>query len=202
MFKLSYIYKNIVINENKLYRLNSQENDSNERKRIHEILEELQSQLKSIEPKSNAIKFFIKILESKENFMTDLSIFEKCLINFKKEELKIFRKQREKLLNEYSILGNKIKIEQNNVKTINLMNEMKNKKTELEEVDEKIKAIDLTLDKFWDELFLYFDWLDQCRKADKDLKDLVIDRYIKLVQNGYSIHLLRGSPLRVKSNLL
>ncbi|RNA05273.1 hypothetical protein BpHYR1_052684, partial [Brachionus plicatilis] len=162
MFKLSYIYKNIEINENKLYRLNSQENDSNERKKIHKILEELQFQLKSIEPK---------------------------------KELKKFRKQREKLLNEYSILGNKIKIEQNSLKTDILINDMKKKKTELQELDEKIKAIDLTLDKFWDELFLYFDWLDQFRKADIDLKDLTIERYIKLVQNGYSIHLLRGSPL-------
>ncbi|RNA07481.1 interferon-induced very large GTPase 1-like [Brachionus plicatilis] len=202
MFKLSDVYKNIEINENKLFRLNSQENDLNERKRIHKILDELNYQLKNIEPKSDAIKFFIKILESKENFMTDLSIFEKCLINFKKEELKIFRKQREKLSNEFSILDNKIKIEQSNIKNDNLKEQMKKKKTELQELDEKIKAIDLTLDKFWDELFLYFDWLDQFRKADKDLKDLVIDRYIKLVQNGYSIHLLRGSPLSVKSNLL
>ncbi|RNA23732.1 hypothetical protein BpHYR1_013381, partial [Brachionus plicatilis] len=107
MFKLSDVYKNIEINENKLFRLYSQENDLNE----------LKIQLKNIEPKSGAIQFFIKILESKENFMTDLSIFEKCLINFKKEELEKLRKQREKLSNEFSILDNKIKIEQNNVET-------------------------------------------------------------------------------------
>ncbi|RMZ95944.1 interferon-induced very large GTPase 1-like, partial [Brachionus plicatilis] len=198
MFKLSDIYKNIEINENKLFRLNFHEVDSNEKKRIYKILDVLKKQLKSIEPKSDAIKFFIKILESEENFMTDLSILEKCLINFKKEELEKLRKQREKLSNEFSILDNKIKIEQNSLKTDILIDDMKKKKTELQDLDEKIKAIDLTLDKFWDELFLYFDWLDQCRKADKDLKDLVIDRYIKLVQNGYII----GEQSSAKSSLL
>ncbi|RMZ98090.1 Interferon-induced very large GTPase 1 [Brachionus plicatilis] len=179
MFELSNIYKKIEINENSLN------------------YSDLKQQLKVIKPKNKILDFFIKILECDENFLQDLSIFEKCLINFKKDELKNLREERNITSDKISIMENKIKSKQQ----VN-QEDYSNLKKFFFQIDEKIKIMDLTLDKFWDELFLYVDWLDETKNSNETLKTKIIDRFLKLIRNGHSIHLLRGSPLSVKSNLL
>ncbi|RNA04921.1 interferon-induced very large GTPase 1-like [Brachionus plicatilis] len=194
MFELSNIYKNIEINENKLIDSNSQHKNLNKND-INKTIYDLKQH--KINPMNKILSFFIRILESDQDFLINLSVFEKCLINYKKEELKNLREHRKDISNKLSKMDIQIKLKQtvDNKDHENLMEK-------LQQLDEKIKIIDLTVDKFWDELFLYVDWLDETKNSDHKLKDKIVDRFIKLIQNGHSIHLLRGSPLRVKSNLL
>ena len=196
MFELSNIYKKIEICENKLIDSYSQQIDPNINN-LNKTYSDLKIHLKEIKPKNKILDFFIKILECDENFLQDLSIFEKCLINFKKDELKNLREERKITSDKISKMENKIKSKQQvNQEDFNKL------KKYFFQIDEKIKILDLTLDKFWDELFLYVDWLDETKNSNETLKTKIIDRFLKLIRNGHSIHLLRGSPLSVRSNLL
>ena len=76
---------------------------------------------------------------------------------------------------------------------------------------------DLTIDKFWDEIFSIYDWIIDLEKHNitlineslkSDIEEfkiqipLLINRYIQFLEYGFSIHLLRGKPLKIKSKLL
>ncbi|CAF0742704.1 unnamed protein product [Brachionus calyciflorus] len=208
MFTLSNIYKQIEeyqLQLIKLYGTHEMNNDTSQQiNALDKKLSELKRDKLNIkEPKNKFLKFFISLFEQDGSYLINLLIFEKCLLNFKKYELKELRELRQNASSELSDLDIKIKSEQSQNKKLDakLQQKFANLQLILNETDEKINILDLTLDRFWDEIFLYFDWLDETKKSDS-CKDLLIERYIDLLNKGFSIHLLRGNPLNIESSLL
>ena len=75
----------------------------------------------------------------------------------------------------------------------------------IETIDNEIEDYDLTIDKFWDEIFLIIDWNEEYHINDKTIAELqkpLVAKYIDSLRNGFSIHLLRGRPLKLKSRFL
>ena len=175
-------------------------------------------------------KFFMRIILG-DQFMNNLILFENCLIEFKKEKLKSLRNERQNTHDIYIKLDQKLKEKQNklheNEKKKIAENDLHTEVTKLIESKEKlqqdinnfndtIEILDLTVDKFWDELFLTYDWIklkeSNPKSVEDELKeeinyfkenlDTLINHYIELVEYGYSIHILRGTPLKLESNML
>lgn len=173
-------------------------------------------------------KFFMRIVLG-DQFMSNLILFENCLIEFKKEKLKSLRNKRQDTQDIYTKLDQKLKEKQNKLnETKHIVdNDLKTEVTKLIEskekiqqdidnLNDKIEILDLTVDKFWDELFLTYDWIKLKESNPKSIQDelkeeinyfkenldTLINHYIELVEYGYSIHILRGRPLKLESNML
>jgi hypothetical protein len=131
------------------------------------------------------------------------------------------RKQRSTKQSELDQLSEKIKYLDSSLNSENellLMKEVKKRiEIDVKELNNKIDMYDLTIDKFWDEIFSIYDWIIDLEKhhitfINEGLKSdiekfkiqipLLINRYIQFLEYGFSIHLLRGKPLKIKSKLL
>ena len=175
-------------------------------------------------------KFFMSIVLG-DQFMSNLILFENCLIEFKKEKLISLREERQDIQDIYikedqmlKEMQNKLHKDENNNTTENdfksevakLIESKEKLKQDINNLDDKIEILDLTVDKFWDELFLAYDWIklkeSNPKSIDGELKkeidyfkenlDTLINHYIELVEYGYSIHILRGRPLKLESDML
>jgi len=197
--------------------------DAVKRDELEKKLRKLKKELLELNTISQFKKFFIEIV-LKPTYMTDLIVFENCLIGFKKDKLKGLRKERIKAQEEFLELDALLKRQQSNLernKTNQLENEiikMNTKKKlltiKIKELDNQIDVLDLTVDKFWDEVFSTYDWINEKKKSsspisDPTLKadvekfnsqiDTLLNRYIRLLKYGIAVHILRGKPLQVES---
>lgn len=193
-------------------------NSQNIQKLEQKIVKNLETELSTlkrknmteIKPMNQYLKFFIDLVLNLNDDYVDLLMFEKCLLDFKKADMEKLRRDRKILTKEYGKLDEKLKNLtekdlENNQNKLNKKHklEMENR---LKEIDEKIYMFDLTIDKFWDEIFLYFEWLHETKQTeqagDSKLREKLVEAYVYLLDKGFSIHLLRGNPLSIKTNLL
>lgn len=143
-------------------------------------------------------------------------MLENCLIRFKKEKLQKLREEKKKKKEELDKKRENLK-DRNTQAQSEEFNEFKESVNEIKELDKQIDILDLTVDKFWDEVFSTYDWIiekeeeklildgTQLKTDSVDLKnriDDLLDRFIKLIEHGYSVHILRGKPLKIKSKAL
>ena len=94
---------------------------------------------------------------------------------------------------------------QDSLRIIDLRKEVDRMAKEAKEITNRIDDMSVNLTKCWDELFLLIDWMDE--RPDNiniitENKDLFIKKYYEEIQMGYPIHILRGVPLRVKSQII
>jgi hypothetical protein len=191
-------------------------------------LHELKQELKHVEPITKYLKFFIKMILDDDNFISNTIMFENFLIDLKKDKIEHLRKERLKNQDEHEkLIQNIKKIELNfdnmSEKSI-IINELSNLKQQRQEMESRLKMIDsridvfdLTVDKFWDEIFSINDWIISREKQnftyhETDSQDdieyfkikipILIDRYTKLVEYGFPIHILRGRPLKIEGQAL
>ena len=182
-------------------------------------LNELKSEMRHINPFSQYILFFIEIIID-QNFTSNVVIFENLLIDLKKDKIESLRKCLSEKNKELDQLCNKIKqfdLMSNSDELSALKEEQKSIQSELRHLNNQIEKYDLTIDKFWDEIFSTYDWILDMEmrnisftfsNIDNDVQEfknkmpLLISRYIELLQQGSSIHLLRGTPLKIQSKAL
>lgn len=193
---------------------------------MHKRLHELKKEQQALGTISAYVRFFVDIV-LKPTFLTDLNVFENCLIKFKKDSLKNLRQIRAARKEELMTVDQQLKNmlakwtqsksdELNN--SIDIMKcDKKKLSSEINELNSQIDILDLTVDKFWDEIFSTYDWIIEKEKLNSDLIgpslkaeielfksqiDSLIDRYIELIEHGFSVHILRGKPLKIKSQAL
>lgn len=172
------------------------------------------------------VRFFVDVV-LRPTFLIDLVIFEKCLIRFKKDRLYELRKERDIKKERLVEIDRQIKIQKvkwdqqksNELsKSINqLKSEMQTLIKQGKQLDNEIDMLDLTVDKFCDEIFSTYDWIIEKEKRNSpflepELKievenfksqiDIRLDRCIKLIEHGFSVHILRGKPLKIESQAL
>ncbi len=175
----------------------------------------LKNQLRKVEPFNKYMQFFTNLVLN-EDYYTNLLVFEKCFLNLKKDKMKQLKKDRTEESLKLSTKQNCLKnLELRNVhlredgkeskEFEELKNELQNLRLKIEQIDNEIDECDLTLDKFWDEMFLIIDWNKENNLNSKNIAELqkpLIEKHIELLKNGFSIHLLRGRPLKLESNCL
>jgi hypothetical protein len=214
-------HSNSLIKEQSEY-LNKFDINTRDRDKAQNNLKKLNNERMNIKkPITDIIKYFIEIV-LKENFVSELILFENCLINFKKEKLKVLRNQRKDEQNTVDELNQKLKKKerntnnQNNEEIKKLKEEIARRKISILNLNDQIELLDLTVDKFWDEVFSIYDWIVEKEKSipfiDPSLKQnvesfknkmtILVDRYINLFENGYAVHILRGKPLNLESKSL
>lgn len=172
------------------------------------------------------VRFFMNIVLL-DSFSTDLLVFENCLLEFKKNRLSELRAKRSSKHELLTLLDDRYRQSQSEYERTK-SNEAKlaterckhDKEThiqELKELDNQIGILDLTIDKFWDEIFATYDWIIEKEKINSaflnnDIKveseffktkiDTLLDRYIQMIEQGFAIHILRGRPLKIESKAL
>ena len=167
----------------------------------------LQNKLKIKEPVSDLLILFIQILR-KENSHNNLKSFEQSLFNSKKDKFNSLRQQRHQIMIDYNKKMNELnQVEKNKTSSriIDLRKEVDRMEKDAKEITNRIDDMSVNLTKCWDELFLLIAWMDE--RPDKidiitENKDLFIQKYYEEIQMGYPIHILRGVPLRVKSQII
>lgn len=189
-------------------------------KRLHE----LKNERLALGGISTYVRFFIDIM-LRETFLSDLEVFENCLINFKKHRLLDLRSQKARSHEELIKLDKQLKdmyaeVQKSN-QHMNSIGQLNSKRktlsSQIRVLDNKIDILDLTVDKFWDEIFSTHDWILEKEKENsafegsklkeevelfKSQIDKLLDRYIKLIEHGLPVHILRGKPLKIESNAL
>ena len=191
-------------------------------------LSTLEQERLDLQPVSAYVSYFVHML-LRPNYLRDLMVFEVCLLDWKKEPIRLLRKSQMNKRNKYSTLVQSLKqlesqlisekdditFQQTQAQINQLKKEIAQLVKELKKIDDTIDAFDLTLDKFWDEIFLIYDWICEMLKTGSPMKDeqvalqfqthvkgTLIDRYIELIEYGYDIHMLRYKPLQCESIML
>ena len=205
--------------------LNKTDNDATQREENQNKLLSLKTDRSNIkQPITEHVKYFIKLV-LKETFISDLTLFENCLITFKQEKLTLIRKDRQnhqinldeldQTLKQKIALFQQQKSDPLSIEIDTLKSEISNTRLKIKELNDQIELIDLTIDKFWDEIFSTYDWILEKEKISMitgelkqniaDFKEQInplLDRYIKLIEHGYAVHILRGIPLKLESKAL
>ena len=214
IYSVSKLNKMIYQMDKRLKALaNSSENSRELIKSLSRDLKKLHAERSQLEPFNQQIRFFIQlILDLDENSYSNLFVFEKCLNALTKDNLTGLNESRVVQDSKSNVLRGQLKnIEKNQdlVANDDKLNELRvqlKKSDEMVELlDNQIDDLDLKLDKFWDELFLIFDWLDEYQKSDESTEQMrrqVILKYTKLLGQGFNIHLLRGNPLKLESKFI
>ena len=184
-------------------------------------LNRLKSEFRQVNPFSTHIIFFIEIIIG-PNFISNIIILENLFIEMKKEKIESLRKihaEKQKSLDQtcYKIKHLELMGSSKSNELPILKNEKENTEREIKNLNKQIDLYDLTVDKFWDEVFSIYDWILDMEKQnvpfiDDDLNNyiqkfklkinLIISRYIELIEYGFSIHVLRGTPLKIQSKPL
>jgi len=166
--------------------------DTAERDKLETKLAHLKNErLNAMSQYSPCMKFFTSLVLSKD-YMTDLIIFENCLIEFKKDKLKELRRERIENQEKNVVLDQELKMHQaqydeskskEDEKIILQVKEKKNGiSAKIAELDNQIDILDLTVDKFWDEIFSTYDWIIEKEKSspivEPDLKKVLSSRVL------------------------
>jgi hypothetical protein len=166
-------------------------------------------------PITHFVKFFIDLI-MEDNFFSQLVLFESFLIEFKRETLKQLRNTLKEKQEKLISVSNLISKESSEDQIENYQIQQETLRYDVEHLKYQIEVMDLTVDKFWDELFSIYDWISEKESSfhvfNMPLKGEVdnfnkqihalLDKYILLIEYGYSIHLLRGKPLKLESKAL
>ena len=152
-----------------------------------------------------------------DNFFSQMVLFESFLVEFKRDTLKSLRLERKERQESLLVINNLINKEASKNQLELLKSQLEQLRLNIEHLNYQIEILDLTVDKFWDELFAIYDWILEKERSfhviqDPNLKNQIekftsqipalLDRYILLIEYGYSIHLLRGKPLKLESKAL
>ena len=165
---------------------------------------------KNMNPVSELITFFVNLLNqsSSENA---LKVLNRCLANMKHDNFNSFKKERFEKINERIDLTSSLKSFLNansslDDKAAQKVNQMKVDIDELSnrisELDELIEDWDLSVEKLWDELILIIDWNDESLEQNAFIskhKQIIINKFAEALQLGFSMHVLRGHPLQIRS---
>lgn len=126
------------------------------------------------------VRFFIDILLV-DSFSTDLLVFENCLLEFKKNHLNDLRQNRSIKQESLVVLDEKLRLlqaEYERLKSDDIKSDLEKYKIEkeklvhmLKQIDNQIGILDLTIDKFWDEIFSTYDWIIEKEKLGSDFDD-------------------------------
>jgi hypothetical protein len=158
------------------------------------------------------IKQFINLILKEDN--SSLLKFEKHLLKIKSKKLKELNDNRKLESEKFISLQKKIQ-DMEKVQDFNNQSDQYKKlrdykdtsRKALREIDDNIEDYNLTIDKFFDEIFLIIDWNEDAKKLIKEneifqIKDNFIEKVVELINKGNPIHLLRGRPLKVESKVL
>ena len=153
------------------------------------------------EPLNNHIEYFLKLVLSENNYI-NLLAFEKYILEIKQENfISLINKKSEKMKEKQKLQTNIHK--NSNGDEVDL--KLKKIKSEIKRIEYHIEDIDITVDKFFDEIFLIIEWNDKNLKKAKrilEIENILVDKYIELVKQGFSIHFLRGRPFKLESRFL
>ncbi len=212
IFALSNLNRRIgyIKNEKKQAMCNpNNKNNMTKLRKEEESLEEEKCKLKLF---NKFIKQFINLVLTEDN--SCLLKFEKHLLKIKSMKLKELNNNRKTESAEFISLQKQIqdmeKVQDFNNQSGQYKQLLKHKETSskaLREIDDNIEDYNLTIDKFFDEIFLIIDWNEDEKKLEKEneilkIKDDFIEKVVELINKGNSIHLLRGRPLKVESKVL
>lgn len=202
-------------------------------RKIDNELKQKRELLHYVNPFTVYIKIFIKLMLNDENTEKNAVFFEKFLNEFKRDKLKHLREARVIAQEKLDIVNQNINHSRNRIKKLeenkkiliakekkelDEFNIQKNElKRSIKNLDNQMELIDLTLYKFWDEIFEIYDWIIEMDKLGIDYRDAetidkvsefkahidhLLDHYVKLVNNGFPIHISRGKMYKLQSRAL
>ena len=141
--KLTYVSKQGQVAENRLRQLKDE--------RSHRI-----------DPLSAYICMFVDLMRQ-DTFVTDLLVFENCLLELKRDRLAQLRSERQAIQDELELVVQRLKRKENaslvdggrdgeSGQVMALQDEKRRLDSDVKRLDDRIDIMDLTVDKFWDEV--------------------------------------------------
>jgi hypothetical protein len=212
IFALSNLNRRIGYIQNEKKQAVGIPNNRNNMTKLEKEEDKLEREKFKLKLYNKYIKQFINLILKEDN--SSLLKFEKHLLKIKSVELEKLNKNRKIESAKFISLQKQI---QDNEKVQNFNNQsgqykqlLKDKQISskaLKEIDDNIEDYNLTIGKFFDEIFLIIDWNEDEKKLEKEneilqIKDDFIEKVVELINKGNPIHLLRGRPLKVESKVL
>ena len=215
IFKLANLYRKLADIQQQINKASLIENNKSFTSDLFEKEKILFKEKENIKPFNKYMKFFTKLV-LEDDYFINLLIFEKCFLNFKKDRINKLKDERAvqtlQLNKKYAafkdleakyVISNEENIDHENYN--NLKNELDALDFKIKTIDNEIEDYDLTIDKFWDEMFLIIDWNDENWKKDENIltiQEKLIERYLDSLKKGFAVHILRGRPLKLESKCL